>query len=944
MNQIEKGGGTLSRWAEWAGSNPGKVLLIALAVTAILTVGAAMVEMEMTFFSIMPKNSTQVKDMERITEEFPFASSLIAVVDARELPSEEAKSTVITVIDALSEEFTRSEYADAVSGVYGTIDVEFLKKHSLVLAESDVLERMTRLYADTDLLPFLTALNNDLEREYSGDGEAMEDDESQLVSWTGGIARILEGLAGTLDGGTPEKENIDAALEAYLIGDPYYLSRAENMGLLFINPTYTINDLTPLVPQTDRIEARCKQIAAEYGVKAGLTGMTVVGRDEMKTAEKGFGLSMLIAVILILALMITIFRIRSTPIIIGLPLLIGVYWTAGLTGFTLQRLNILTAMYLVALVGLGVDYAIHLMTGFVQERDGGNDFIGALGAAFAKSGRGIITGALTTAAAFFALLMAKSDIIRELALVAGMGILCELIAMLLLIPALLGLRQQRLERRSKDDPMLHRKRSIRSDFAGGLGRAVTSRPGLIALILLAVGGVLATQIPNVGLEDNLMNMEAKGLESIELQDLMVEEFGAAPDVLYLIIDEKNVDGLPAMVEDLEDLDSVKSIDAVTQWMPTAAQLAERRPYLEHIRTGLEASGRLAGWSADAGNATPQGTPAVEHGASPDPYLILDELYRLEANLIEMGDLAVLGGTDRAAHALNKVTGLDMDGNKTAKTAFDRLFEILESADPDETAKALAAYRNVFSPMLAARIHTMADGGGITQDMLPEMVRETFFSKNGKSSLVTITPRQNPWVGKYRSVFTSQVDTVSNRGTGMILAADQLISIAESDSIRAVIAALIAVFIILLADFRNLRLTLMTFFPLALSFASLYGIMALTGIKFDFINIIAIPLLVGIGIDDSVHINHRYLIEGPGHMTETLAKTGTAVALTTLTTMIGFSSFIPSLMRAMRSTGIVLSLAMALAFIFSVLFHPALLVLVTERLGWNLKPRFGNKEK
>ena len=77
-------------------------------------------------------------------------------------------------------------------------------------------------------------------------------------------------------------------------------------------------------------------------------------------------------------------------------------------------------------------------------------------------------------------------------------------------------------------------------------------------------------------------------------------------------------------------------------------------------------------------------------------------------------------------------------------------------------------------------------------------------------------------------------------------------------------------------------------------------MALTGIKFDFINIISIPLLVGIGIDDSVHINHRYLIEGGGRMKETLAKTGSAVALTTITTMIGFSSFIPSLMRAMRS--------------------------------------------
>lgn len=74
------------------------------------------------------------------------------------------------------------------------------------------------------------------------------------------------------------------------------------------------------------------------------------------------------------------------------------------------------------------------------------------------------------------------------------------------------------------------------------------------------------------------------------------------------------------------------------------------------------------------------------------------------------------------------------------------------------------------------------------------------------------------------------------------------------------------------------------------------------------------------------------------MKRTLAGTGTAVALTTITTMIGFASFIPSVMRAMRSTGIVLTLAMALAFIYSVCFYPAVLALAVERWGWRLGSR------
>jgi len=577
----------------------------------------------------------------------------------------------------------------------------------------------------------------------------------------------------------------------------------------------------------------------------------------------------------------------------------------------------------VALVGLGVDYAIHLMTGFVQERDEGKPFAEALGAAFAKSGRGIVTGGVTTAAAFFALLMAESEVVRELAVVAGAGILCELVAMLVLIPVLLGWRQRRLDRRGRPDPMLHRTRRIRSDFAGVLGRWVASRPGATALGLLVVGLLLSSRAPKVELEDNLMNMEAEGLESVELQDLMVDEFGAAPDVLYIITDREDRSELPDLVDELEDLDSVKYAEAVTNWWPTEGQNAERRPFLVDIRRGLTAE------------------DAPKDRESPDPDWLLEELYRLEANLVEMGDLAVLGGTDRVAHALNRATGLNNDGEKVAETAFDRLFDRLESGDVDP--EDLAGFQNVFSPALAARVTAMANPEPIARTDLPPITLETFLSEDGSATLLTISPRQNPWEGQNRSVFMAQVATVTDRSTGMILAADQLIKIAEQDSIRSMIAALIAVFLILLIDFRNLRLALLTFLPLLLSFGSLWGIMALVGIKFDFVNIIAIPLLVGIGIDDSVHINHRYLLEGRGRMTEALARTGSAVALTTLTTMIGFSSFIPSVMRAMRSTGIVLTLAMALAFVFSVLFHPSLLLIVSERLGWNLEPRIPAKE-
>ncbi len=215
--------------------------------------------------------------------------------------------------------------------------------------------------------------------------------------------------------------------------------------------------------------------------------------------------------------------------------------------------------------------------------------------------------------------------------------------------------------------------------------------------------------------------------------------------------------------------------------------------------------------------------------------------------------------------------------------------------------------------------------------------DSYITRDGTKKIIIVIPTQNPWEEDFREIYQQQMRTVSDKGTGMLLATDQLSHMAEVDGVRSAIVAIIVVFFILLIDFRNVKLVILTMITLLLSFLTLFGFMALAGIKFDFINIIVVPLLIGIGVDDAVHINHRYLYEGKGRMKVVIGKTGTALMITSLTTIVGFASFIPSVMRAMRSTGIVLSLAMAIAFLFSVLVHPGLLIIVSEKMGLNLKP-------
>ncbi len=903
----------LGRWAVWSSLNWGKSFLILLAITIIMSFGISALKMEMTFYSILPDNSNQVRDMKMIMEEFPAASSIIAVVDARNIEDpDEAEEMVKMGIDSIVAKLSEDKFGDYVVRVTGKADMSVLKEHGFMFSKEKDINRSARMYKDLNLVPLLTAINNDFESEYAGDGDKLSDEEQMAVGMFRGLNEVLSVIERSAAGESIGQGSIDKALESWLYGDSYILSNDNKMGIAIIQPTFTMEDILVMTPGVNIIEQTVKALGEELGFNAGVTGMVVVGRDEMVTAEEGIVISSLIAFIAILLIMIFVFRMFSVPFISGIPLVIGIMWTMGMSGFIIHRLNIMSAMYLVALLGLGIDFAIHLLTAFIQERDEGEPFTQAIRNAIIKSGSGIITGGLTSATAFFALVIADTEMIRELGFVAGMGILSELIAMIMFIPPLLGFREYRRNKKGKGEHGIFSKVKIKSDAASGIGGVLVRAPVAFSIVMFAIGIIFAIQAPGISLETNLMEMEAKGLESILLQDVLVDEFGMAPDSLSVISTD------PAEVRDLsdklKDLSSVKMVDSLGPYYVSPEDASYRGALLRLFSSDLQ------------NNAVSEFV---------DKEMLLEELYRLEMNLIEMGDMAYMGNMNKMLHTIGAVTGFNDDGDKISESTFDRLYSLLENGEAD--GESLAAFQSDMVPLLKEKLLTMANDEPVTLDVLPKSLRDSYISRDGTKYLLNVIPTQNPWEADFRNIYTQQMHTVTDKGTGMLLAGDQLSHMAEVDGVKAAIIAIIVVFIILLIDFRNIKLVVLTMVTLLFSFLTLFGLMAVLGIKFDFINIIVVPLLIGIGVDDAVHINHRYLLEGKGKMKVVIGKTGTALLITSLTTIVGFASFIPSVMRAMRSTGIVLSMAMAIAFLFSVLFHPGMLIIVSEKLGLNLKP-------
>ena len=128
------------------------------------------------------------------------------------------------------------------------------------------------------------------------------------------------------------------------------------------------------------------------------------------------------------------------------------------------------------------------------------------------------------------------------------------------------------------------------------------------------------------------------------------------------------------------------------------------------------------------------------------------------------------------------------------------------------------------------------------------------------------------------------------------------------------------------DFRSLRLALLGMIPLVAGGIWMVGLLKTFGMMFTMINVMGIPLIVGIGIDDGVHIVHRYKIEGFLKTPLVLASTGKAVLVTSLTTIAGFGSLMITSYRGFISLGALLSFGVAACFLTTILFLPSIIAL------------------
>jgi predicted exporter len=888
----------LRNWARIAATHPWRVIIAVLIITVLAVFSASRIRMDMRWSDLLPMNDPKAREFDEIITEYKSASTFLIVVRGEEQQIKRFADAITPEIRELSQYFSRVDYK---------LDKEFLSNHALMLAEVKDLKTFADMFKNLDLIPLLTSINDNFEEEYVGDEEALstKEKENEAVRTLDGFHSWLKAMDTFIT--NPDAANstlADSAVERFLYGDPYFISQDKRVLLMNLKANFTAMDIDKDIASTDSVQAILDRALPDFpDVRAGIAGMIPLQKDEMEHTTKDMQLSSIIAIVLVMALFILTFRIWSTPILAGLNLVISIVIAAGGLGLVLGRLNMMTSMFAVILIGLGIDYAIHIISVYGERRVIDKDAVSAMQETLVRSGSGIITGALTTAAAFFALAVSVTQGIKEMGIVLGIGIICAMVTTMVLLPAILVAREQFMSRVTKK-PL--KQPHVEFKFLGDIGRNIASRPLVFLILAIVVTGFLFYQALNIKFDYNMLNVEPKGLPAVELQDTIIEAFDLSPD--FAMVTTGSIEESYEMAEQLKEMPLVSMVENITDYVPPEEKQRERIPEIRRIRQIVS-------------QHTKQ-TPISQQNLD----RLIEELERLDMNIYELSQLAFIGGQDKVDAKAKSIIG-DPE-NENSESFILYLIEKIRQ-DPKRSGTQLNRFQDYYSPNLRSKILRMANPTLITLEDLPERIKNQYVNEKGDKFLVSIYPKEHVWNFEALNRFNKQMEVVSPKITGMPPIFLHLIRLIGRDGLLATILTVIIVVVLLWIDFRSLRFALLGVIPLITGGIWMLGIMKTFGVMLTVVNVMAIPMIVGIGIDDGVHVLHRYMFEGLRKTPIVLRSTGKAILLTSLTTMAGFGSLMTASYRGWIGFGALLATGVGACFLTTILFIPSIIALLTR---------------
>ncbi len=624
------------------------------------------------------------------------------------------------------------------------------------------------------------------------------------------------------------------------------------------------------------------------GVSWGVTGLPALEADETTQAIDDSTWASIIAFVLVTLMMLLVFKRLTLPLLAAVSLLVGMAWSFGWVVLAVGHLQLLSVVFSAILIGLGIDFALHLLARLRIVHAEYDTLPDAMARSFRDVGPGLITGAVTTASAFACTALTDFKGVAEMGIIAGGGVLLLLVAMLCVFPALLALCSNWREQINRVRPWDDR---IVPSMLGWVPRHAAAV--LVATVLLVAA--LFIPLSRVGYDSNILNLQPPDLESVAWQHRLEQEAGVN---IWSGLVLTTPTQAPALVAQLRSLPGIGGVGGMGMLFPT--DMEDREQQIMDIRSDVPAS-------------------TVLSGSSPQDILV---------STLQ----AIAGGLESRASGVPAAVALAGDISDS--------IEAWNTADPGERDARFERIEEAWtlgSAALDAAIEDAMTPGMPGPSQLPAVLHDSWIGVDGQWLLrVEPLPEERSILEPERlEGFVEEIRRVAPDVLGppvQILESSRLITHSYQS---AAIYAFLAVMLILLVDFRSLLNAGLAMLPVLIGFVGVFGVMGVLGMKVNFANLMVLPLIFGIGVDAGVHAVHRWKRE-PGVLPPGLGGgTGQAITLTMLTTMIGFGSLLVAEHRGIRSLSIVMVTGLGITWLACMIVLPAAL---------HVRQRFSRKVK
>lgn len=643
---------------------------------------------------------------------------------------------------------------------------------------------------------------------------------------------------------------------------------------------------------------RMRELVAEIqhevpGVNVGITGEPILEVDEMEQSQFDSTVASIISLVLSALIFIYGYRQTGRPLKATFCLIIGLGYTLAFTTLVIGHLNILTITFVPILIGLAIDFGVHLITRYEEELRHGKTPEAAIEIAMVNTGFGIFTGALTTAGAFLAMAGTGFKGIQEMGIICGGGMLLCLVPMMTMLPVLL-LRGRQNVIDGASHETIDRRAKIENYW---LQRPITVSIVAVVLCLLA-----ASQFHKVYFDYNLLNMQSHGLPAVEYEHKLIES--AEKSVLFAAVVATNLDQAHDLEERIKQLPSVASVESMSRYMVKSPQAK------------LEMVGKIKEGIADIQFATPDTKPVNVSELS-------SSLFSLSGYLgLALEEVAKENRPD----LIKQLTSLRNTINSFRKDMF---------VNPEKSSATLSKFQsalfNDIRDTFAALQH-QDNRAGLRAEDLPPALHHRFIGVSGHH-LLQVFPKKDIWNREYQEEFIKELRTIDPNVTGTPVQLLEYTTLLKNSYQEAAWYSLIAITIFVFIHFRSPVCVVLSLLPVAVGSLWVLGLMGAFGIPFNPANIMTLPLVVGIGVTNGIHILNRFAEEqNPGILAK---STGKAVLVSGLTTIAGFGSLIFAKHQGIESLGLLMSLGVTACMIAGLTFLPAWLNLLI-RWGWRIK--------